>query len=150
MCLCVLHSSSLRVGRIAEAPSRVGADPDLRYSTSKDHLPDLPKKCCWTNTKEEMRLSLAITFYRRYKEKWVSFLGGKMWMFETHHSLQRRRWVRLWALFFQKETLRNPSWPRRCDVGWISLLPPTSFRQRGREIIFTVWLLWKCGMLRCP
>lgn len=79
-------------------------------------------------------------FYRGFMEKWVSLLEGNVEMLETQYSLQR--WgVRLWALLFQKKTLRTPSWPWRCEVGWIHLLPPNSFRQSGGENKFIVWLL---------
>lgn len=93
------------------------------------------------------RLSLGIAFHRDllafcrgFKEKWVFLLEGNVEMLETQYSLQR--WgVKQWALLFQKKTLRTLSWSRRCEVGWIHLLPPNSSRQSGGEIKFTVWLI---------
>lgn len=102
----------------------------------------------WTNTGQRGKISFPLalpfvliswTFIGDLRRNESPYLR-EMWKCLKRYSLQR--WgVRLWALFFQKKTVRTPSWPRRCEVGWIHLLPPNSSRQSGREITFTVWLL---------
>lgn len=142
------HSSVLQVGVIAEALSGAWAHLAVRYGTSKAHLPDLPKKHWWTNTEQRRKRGHLLP---------LPFIGD----IRRNDPLSWGKDGNAWnppfiAKKVASETVStvlsegSPSWPRRCEVGWIHLLPPTSSRQSGGEIKFTLWLLWKCVTLRCP